>query len=342
MLFQASNFADVSSMWGIGFTIWNPATAPSKSVKLDIILNTKRLDEETFSIKPIGEKTIYSPEESIPEWVCKSVEYKWTPSIRLSSAVIHKKDDLGKNVEGSFGWMLNMSNSVYKNGTDVSLFSSRYSHNGAAGLPVLPANFRRVVALFIARKSIERTWINWQDEYLIPHASEPSSPLNAEYEQWVNDAIVYSLFNSKSNQSSLRKIDYKGKKWDILNHFFFMSSKEMKEWADSSGFQEMYADCKAFGEDRFVYKTLEGLTLSDDARDVLETARVIVRASMGMRKAWHQDHPELHLQAWDAGWAQLKPMLKVAYKDDYKEFVGRYKAFESRMREGVYKFGFLK
>ena len=44
----------------------------------------------------------------------------------------------------------------------------------------------------------------------------------------------------------------------------------------------------------------------------------------------------------DAGWAQLKPMLKVLHKEQYRAFVAKYKAFEARMREGVYRFGFLR
>jgi len=61
-----------------------------------------------------------------------------------------------------------------------------------------------------------------------------------------------------------------------------------------------------------------------------------------MRVTYHQEHPECHLNTWDAGWAQLKPMMKEHFKADYDSFVDRYKAFETRMRTGVYKFGFLK
>jgi len=51
---------------------------------------------------------------------------------------------------------------------------------------------------------------------------------------------------------------------------------------------------------------------------------------------------EKHLNAWDAGWVQLKPMLKQHFKEDYDEFVQMYKKFEDSMKEGVYKFGFLR
>ena len=197
------------------------------------------------------------------------------------------------------------------------------------------------MALFCARKTVQSNWLNWQDEYLVPHASAKDSPLNAEYEQWVNDSIVYSLFNSKSNQSSLRDVKYKGKTWQIRNNFFFMSPAEMKSLADKAGFDEMYQDAKQ-GEESYVLKLLSTVSLSDDARAVLEAARGLVRESMGMRKSWHENKPELHLQAWDAGWAQIKPMLKEEYKGAYGQFVTTYRALENRMRLGVKKYGFLK
>ena len=83
-------------------------------------------------------------------------------------------------------------------------------------------------------------------------------------------------------------------------------------------------------------------TLSADAKEVLEAARELVRKSMSLRVQWNDEHPEHHLASWDAGWAQLKPMLKQFFKADYDLFVEKYKAFENRMREGVYTFGFLR
>jgi len=153
---------------------------------------------------------------------------------------------------------------------------------------------------------------------------------------------VYSLFNTSSQQSSLRGIAYKGKKWDILNQFFFMDCDEIKTLANKTMFQALYEDAKAFGADRHVNALLKQTALSPDAKEVLEAAKTLVAKSMDMRKTWHEEHPEHHLNAWDAGWAQMKPMLKEAFKDEYKKFTDLYKKFEDRMRKGVYEFGFLK
>jgi hypothetical protein len=336
MLFQASNFADVSENWGISFTVWSPGKQ-----KDDPILTVCELDTDNFKIKHSGSKMACPANgNGASQWVREGAligEGEDAP--QLGSSVTVKNDGRGKLVRDSLAYMTNVSNNVYKNGDGVFLTSSCSSM--ANGLSVLPANFRRCIALFLARKSIKPDWINCKDEYLVPHAADPASALNAEYEQWVNDAIVYALCNTSSQQSSLRGIQYKGKSWDIKNSFFFMPVAEMKALADKAGFTEMYQDAKA-GGDSYVQKLLESVKLSDDAKAVLEAARELVRKSMAIREEWHGSHPEHHLQAFDAGWAQLKPLMKQHFKVDYEAFIALYKTFENRVREGVVKFGFLK
>jgi hypothetical protein len=119
-----------------------------------------------------------------------------------------------------------------------------------------------------------------------------------------------------------------------------MSIYEMGSLADNSGWHEMYQMAKT-EEDRYVYKLLETINLSPDAKEVLEMARELVRKSFTFRQTYHQEHPEYHLQAWDAGWAQMKNLLKEYFPDDYKAFRNKFKEFEKRMRKGVFEFGFL-
>jgi len=53
-------------------------------------------------------------------------------------------------------------------------------------------------------------------------------------------------------------------------------------------------------------------------------------------------HPEWHINTWDAGWYQIKLLLKAYMPDELKAFRRQYKSFEDRMREGVYTFEFLR
>lgn len=68
------------------------------------------------------------------------------------------------------------------------------------GFGINENNFYRSVCLFSARRLISADWTNWTDEYLAPDETNP------DFEEFVNDSVVFSLFDSKSNQSSLRNV----------------------------------------------------------------------------------------------------------------------------------------
>ena len=309
---------------------------------MEFKFTVKKSDPVTGEIVTIGTKTMYPAEGQINNWAEESLPSSpMAGSLRLSSAVKPRTEmePRGLRCDG-FGMMLSKGNNVYENGIKVALFTSAYSDSGSRCVQIAPDNFDRVTALFLARRSIKRDWINWQDEYFTPNMNHP------DYRQWNNDAIVYSLFNTKSNQSSLRGIDYMDKVWNPRNQFFFISNQEMKELANQVNFVPLLRDSESFGGDTYAYKQLQGLPLSPDAQEVLEAARQLVRDSMKFRLQWYdnppEDVPDLHLQAWDAGWAQLKPIFKKHFEVEYNAFRELYKQFEDRLRPGVYKFGFLK
>jgi len=333
MLFQARHFTEVSTVWGISFTLWNSGKQDKKA---SILLNVKDVNEENYLIEKIDEKVLYSVNSTVNTWIQQKDELKKLEkviAVPLSSAVKVKNEEKSKLWKGFLGCLLSNSNSITWNGTLVALFSSKFAY---ACYSILPINFRRAMAFFTARKTIVSTWLNCKDEYLIPNTEHP------DYEQWNNDCIIYALFNVSSQQSSLRNVDYKDKKWDVKNEFFWMSNEEMRKLADSNNFNEMYQDAKSFKEDRYVCNLLQSTPLSKDAQEVLDAAKELVRKSMMMRKAYHNANPKYHLNAWDAGWAQMRPMMKKYYKESYSKFMILYKEFEDRMREGVYKFGWLK
>ena len=306
---------------------------------MDITLKIMEIDKN-YNIVQRGKKRLYNTGKNAANKWCK-IKIDKTDCPQLSSAINVRQEGGGKMCKNSIGYMNCNGNNVYYNQTLVGLYSSGFGGGGSGkghspGFPFTSLNFKKVIALFAARKTIKRDWINWQDEYLIPNTEHP------DYEQWNNDAIVYSLFNSKSNQSSLRNIEYKNKIWNIINHFFFMSTEEMLELANKYKFNEMYQDAKAaIPDDRYVYTLLETTSLSNDSKAVLEAARELIRKSMIIRKVYHQNNPQYHLNCFDAGFAQIKPLLKEFYKEEYDAFVKMYKDMENRLREGVYKFGFL-
>jgi len=223
ILFDASHFSNTKNSWGVDFSIWKNGI----ETRNDLVSDTIDIDDAAFRTKSIGQKNIYNIDDKIglSNWLKEDIRgIKAVDAPQLSAALTVKNDGKGNFVSGAFGYLFIDTNSVASNAQRVSLLSSCYSHG--QGLPITKNNFNKVVSAVVARKAImgeHFTWVNSKDEYLAPNESHP------EWEQFVTDSLVYSLFHIHSFQSSLRQITYKDKLWDIKNEFFWLSREEMME-----------------------------------------------------------------------------------------------------------------
>jgi hypothetical protein len=332
-IFQASNFADVSDDWAIQFSIYSEG-------KTENMLSLDVLDLDTnFEIEKIGEKNFYSTDkvESLKKWVYvdnkKIIDFP-----KLTSPFNIKETKWGCGIsEESFATLACNSNSPSKNAQSVYFLNAGLSEN-VGKIYVNSENFLKSVTIFSVRRLIVGNWLNWYDEYLKPDEN------NKNLEFFMHDSVVYSLFESKSNQSSLRQITYKNKLWDIKNQFFWMSKEEMINLANQNNYTELYNDART-DSDRHVYNLLFGKQkiydqLSDEAKDVIDSVTNLVRLSFGMRRDFADDTN--HLNSWDAGYAQLKLLWKEFYPEQFNEFRKKYKILEDKMRPMVYELGFLK
>ena len=295
--------------------------------------------DEFGQLNKISTKSIYNVDsgKTASEWVREEVKNKKSTLDypKLSAPLTVKQKGYSKLCEGAFGYFYNNGNNVYYNGTNVAIFTSCFS--GKSGLSIIPENYNKVVSLFSARKLINSNWINQKDEYMVPTITDD------RYKIFNSDAIIYSLFNNSSNQSSLRQISYKQQLWDIKNQFFWMSKNEMVELSNQNNYTELYNDART-DSDRYVHTLLfgeEGVynQLSIEAKDVLDSATNLVRLSFGMRRNFADTTN--HLNSWDAGYAQLKLLWKEYYPEQFKEFRTKYKVLEDKMRPMVYELGFL-
>ena len=334
-LFQASHFSGVSAKWGISFAVYDNQVNKAEDFKHDLFeLKDGKLLEK-------GEKVIYNVDRvtTLSKWVREPIKkMKTFDTPQLTSALKVKSEGClrGSLVEDALGYMLLAANDVGNNANNVCLLTSAYS--GGNGLSVVIENFDRVCTTFTARKSIKGNWINDTDEYSSPNIE------HTEYNQFEIDSIVYLLFNNSSEQSSLRQVTYKDKKYDIKNEFFWMSRKEMMELADIE--RVAFDEDAKMDKDRFVYKRLfvDGVynQLSPDARAVLDKASDLVRKSIKERNLMSIEHPGYHLSSWDAGFAQLKLVWKVYFKEEFEKFRELYSKLEQRLIPLVYELGFLK
>jgi hypothetical protein len=337
--FKASHFADCADNWGISFSLWNNGVSEEKQN-----FNHTLIDVENNTIVENGVKNIYNLDytKTCGEWTKELVKKEktfdapnFTNGITIKQECKSKTNQLGKIANNAIGFLYANSNCVDKNMQFVGLFSSAMSDG--VGCSILPQNFERCNTYFTARKLIEKTWINSKDEYIAPNEEHP------QWKQFVADSVVYSLFHSASNQSSLRQVEYKGKKWDIKNEFFFMSKENMLDLSNEIDNEDMYNDCSA-SEERFVYTWLKEhySELSDKAKEVLEMAKELVSKSMKYRQVFDEENEEYQINNWDCGFYQIKAMLKQYMPNELKAFNELYKSFAEQLRPMVYELGFLK
>jgi hypothetical protein len=328
-IMDARNF-DGASTWPISFTIL------SHKIKYNNLFKVKKLNKQNFQVEFLFEKVLELVDgDRACDWIkINSVRNKICPNL---SSALNTKETSNRTSESMLSVLNNGGNRIEKNEKECSFLNSSYSGN--TGVIVEKSNFFKCTTLFTSRKSIKQTWYNMKDEYYKPDES------HRLWQQYQFDSLVYSIFNNRSYQSSLRQITYKDKLWDIKNEFFWISKEQMMELANENYFDELYRDARA-SDQRHVYKLLfeDGIydRLSPDAREVLDRATELVKLSFKMRKVLQVENPEYHLNTWDAGWYQIKLVLKKFYPDLLKDFNQKYKTLEDRMRPLVYELGFLR
>lgn len=344
----ASEFANVKSNWGISFTFWG-AIDKANDFKTQVM----QFNADNMSVTSTQTKNYraVTSDISASDW-CKSgtkdkdIKYYLAP--QFTSALQYKEKGTGKWCNDALGYIFTAAaNKVEFNNQFCSLFTAPFAN--AHGWVLREVNFINTITYFAARRLITgpyATWINCKDEYMIPNTA------HQDYAQFEADSIVYSLFNNASNQSSLRDIEYNNKQWDIKNEFFWLSRAEMQALADGTDVtygsinNDIEQDLINNADDeRYVYKQLQQVTLSADAKAVLDKATELIKKSFKYRKTVAALHPEYHLNTWDMGYYQLNKLIQdcgdAQLQAEFKTFRALYKSFEDRLRPLVYTLGFL-
>ena len=332
--FNASYFADVANYWGIGFTVWKLGQAENKNV-----FNYKIVEENNGEISEIGDKRVYNLDnlKTIKDWAKDTNIENDTEIVCLKSA-INPSTKIKKYSTEALGVLVADSNNVDKNMQYVCILNSNIPSNLGL-LYITKDNFYKCMSLCAARKLVFGNWVNSKDEYCKPEENHP------KYNEYMNDSVIFSLFHSgagqASCQTSLKNIECNGTNYNIKNEFFFMSKNEIMNLANEYNFDYTYNDARV-SEERFVYKILQKIELSNEAQDVLNKAIELTKKSFKYRELFNQEHPEYQIMNWDCGWYQIKAVLKEYFIDDLKDFQDLYKILADKMRPMVYELGFLK
>lgn len=355
-LFPAGDFADVSSNWGVSFIVLDSSTAPEnlwdENIEHKWEFDALVLDRKNNLIRNIGKKELFHwpSQYSLSSWIrdpiknLKPVIKGWSCA-QLSSGLkcsLSKAKPRGTLILNSIGYMVNVSNNVYKSLTDTWIVnSSAYMGNG---VNITPLNFERSVVNFAVRLSVNDNWVTHIDEYHSPDSTKEG------YDDFVNDCAIFSLFHAKSNQTSVKDLDGPDQKtYSFVNEWFPWSKNEMAKLANQYKLREMYNEAISDRE-RFVYKWLQNRKLSQEAQDVLNVAKQVLIKTFPFREACNTTSTSygplnLHLQRWDAGWYQIKFLVKALNYEKtplYENFKIKYARLGKKIQGQISNYGILK
>lgn len=332
--FKASHFSDVANNWGIAFSIWQSGKT----------INTSDFSHEAIdiidgSIQTLHIKDVYNLDNSVraSDWIREDLPKVTKYDVpNLSSGIVVKEKNGSRKCmwnDKALGYLYSASNNVDKNAQSVSLFSFAFSAN--VGTHMYPINFTKCLALFTARRVIQCDWTNWADEYIKPNCYHPL------YQEFENDSIIFSLFESKSNQSALYDIEHSNKRWNINNEFFWLSKDEMIKLATFHNNDDCYNRAVTSNE-RYVYKLLQNRILSTEAQKVLDLANELLKDSFKYRQLFNTEHPEYQINNWDCGYYQLKPLWKEYFPEQFNKFREAFNKLKEKLIPIVYEVGFLR
>ena len=326
IMFNAGEFANVSTQWGITFNLWRSGETEDKNNFTHTLIESY---DNKSHIREIGTKTIYNRDntEYIP--ICEYINdgklikgRAW--SVDIKSLNISFKN--GSMHPQGLNTVISYNGEYIQKNRMAAILSGNLTGNM---YPITPNNFNRSCVVHTIRNLITTNWIIDKDSYLIRR--DQVIP-----DEFQNNCIIYSLFSCYA--FSLKQDDLICK-----NEFFWMSKQEMLDLAEEYNNDYTYEDALN-SEERFVYLKLQEIKddLSPEAKAVLDKATDLVKKSFKYREMFNESHPEYQINNWDCGFYQIKALLKEFMPDDLKEFRTLYKQLADKMRPMVYELGFLK
>ena len=330
-MINAGEFNTAADSWGIIFSHW--MTKGEKNQREFIFDVLRTVEESTIEKITTWTGKKVNKGDTISDWLAEIPVKK-----ELSDKQVLTKNGLdaptAKSVycklrKGWIGYMHNHGNNIQYSKKYIGMYSMGFA--GAHGCDITEENFTRAAVTFSIRRSVQEDtekqkllWVRDKDIF-----TSPSEDLIAD--EFVADCVIYSLFDSQSNQTSLRNYEYDGKVHTVANPFFPFSL----QWVEHLAEQHNNADIEndAVGRtDSFVYNWLQDNKehISPEAQALLNEVEALYEDSFHLRDKYVAKNSRYQVNTWDAGWKQIRTMIfgKERVGD---EFLDRKPEFDKKL-----------
>jgi hypothetical protein len=317
-------FEGLNGDFPIGFLIWKLEPNGVKVPALDKV-TTDVLDKKAT---PIGTKTFFSLPAArlLGDWIVRpraNDEDALPLRHAFWPAKDAKKDVRGKKwADDAIGGMICKGSDMQNAPDSTAFLSSGYC--SAGGFFVTRGNIDQCAVVFAVRRVMPKRWTNNRDQFLAPTSDLP--------EEFINDCLVWSLFDIRNYTASANGLRWNGRSWDLINHFVPFTEEEV-------GAPDRF-------DSDFMVQHLSAKKLSVEAEALLEEGRKLWSAyfqhvdSHSVRAEWRLERP-------DVGWYQIRNVLKLRNAStDYQpvSFASLDRAHDAlgdKIRPDVYTHRFL-
>lgn len=305
-MLNAGEFNGTSSTWGIIFHMWGLDGGKNKEELYFDVLKNK--DNEIIKLTDWTAKL--SNGNTISNWLKEipiSKEFEeYYPLTKNGFDAPTAKSIRCKMHNGWIGYLHNHGVNIQ----NADKYTGFYSLGFAVGdgRDITKDNFERITVNFSIKRSVQEKiadykllWVRDKDVF-----GAPSDELLTD--EFVNDCVIYSLFDKQSKQTSLRQYEYKDKTYRVENEFFPFSKQFIEDLAVQHNNLSIQEDLDTDNE-RFVYKYLQDKEISTEAQELLDYVKKVYEESFKYRDTYAQLMPKYNTNSWDAGFIQINRMI---------------------------------
>ena len=289
-IFSSSNFENTSKTtpFPVSFIIWkinNKYNIKTQNIILDVI-------DENCNIISKKNYSVVDQNDLLNKWI-KRVRTSST-FVPLSSAIKVKtsgKDIRDKVCDGFIGSLMSCGSDLQKQNL-TAIFSAPQASAGS--LSITKENFEKAMIIHAVRRAVKVNWLNGSDQFGIPK--------NKLDNNFILDCVVWTLFSTSNQTSSMDNVFYKEHYYKIINHFYPFDYKEV------------YSNCKLFkydnDEKRFVYEYLRENKnyISKEAYELIEKGKELYKFFYSNIEKI--DIEKFKISLWDVGFWQIRKSLK--------------------------------
>ena len=313
-IFSSSNFDNTSKTtpFPVSFIIWNinnKYNIRNENIMLDVIDDKCNIiDKKNYSV--------VDRNNLLNKWI-KRIRTSYT-FVPLSSAIKVKtsgRDIRDKVCEGFIGSLMSCGSDLQKQNL-TAIFSAPQASAGS--LSITKENFEKAMVIHAVRRTVKVNWLNGSDQFSIPK-KEPKK-------KFILDCVVWSLFSTSNQTSSMDNILYKDNYYKIINQFYPFDYKEV------------YSGCTLFeynDEKRYVYEYLNKNIkyISKEALELIDIGKELYKFFYSnINKI---DIEKFKISLWDTGFWQIRKSLKD--KKLASDILKKLKAKRDNLKNNILK-----